>query len=896
MAINFYPRLSLTGGVAGSLDNLDGADLADLDIAMVGQGTNAKFYILDDDGAAGEASPGIIVPDDNPGTKNWILLNPWVAKLEAALDADNQNITNVDIDSGDINSAVTINITDVGGLIAATTVNAAFQENRALIDTNVTHISSDGTDHANVVTNDTHVAGDGSDHGDVATNTTHIGSDGSDHTFLDQSVVIGASPILAAILAKAGEKGIDFTADGATKLYFDNILEAETESGVLKATNAFTIAAEQNISAFTGADTNLVTGTAGTDTFTAVWNADGDLVDGSDPAGWILHSLADAVSDFLVASGDNTFVKKTLAETGAILEADLDHGNIQGLNDDDHSSYPLITNFEADRATIATNWTDLTDAGETALHSHAGSGDELVGVDDVATAGYLGVADNDGVLRTDNSIGYADGGDFITLSVAEAYVDHGGLGGLEDDDHTQYVLHTLADAANDFLVASGDDAFGKKTLAEVGALLEGDMDHSNLQNLDTGAAHSYIDQDVTSGATPIFAAIYAKAAEKGIDFTADGATKLYFDNILEAETESGVLKATNAFTIAAEQNIAAFTGADTNLVTGTAGTDTYTAVWNADGDIVDGSDPAGWILHSLADAANDFLVASGDNTFAKKTLAEVGALLEGDMDHANLQNLDTGADHSYIDQDVTATGTPAFAQVTIDDIVLNARTIVFSGAGQATLTCAGGQNIAIESVTFDNGVIGAFTAGGAIDFGSENMTNVDIDSGTIDGVTIFGTLTDKTGIDVKIVSGTEGDANDFAMWNGDGDVIGSGLNVAETGVLATAAEWTAQQNFNELAITSAGNAVAWNMDTGQCAYHNLTENTTISAPSNLNAGGTYILRVEGDGSSSLAFNAVFVWGEASAPAAPAADGDIIILSFYSDGTTLYGVEAVREEA
>lgn len=48
-----------------------------------------------------------------------------------------------------------------------------------------------------------------------------------------------------------------------------------------------------------------------------------------------------------------------------------DHGALSGLADDDHSAYPLITNFESDRATIATNWTDLTDGGETTLHSHA---------------------------------------------------------------------------------------------------------------------------------------------------------------------------------------------------------------------------------------------------------------------------------------------------------------------------------------------------------------------------------------------------------------------------------------------------------------------------------------------------------------------------------------------
>lgn len=57
---------------------------------------------------------------------------------------------------------------------------------------------------------------------------------------------------------------------------------------------------------------------------------------------YILHSLATAENDFLVASGANTYVKKTLAETGAILETDIDHGNIQGLANDDHEQYLLV--------------------------------------------------------------------------------------------------------------------------------------------------------------------------------------------------------------------------------------------------------------------------------------------------------------------------------------------------------------------------------------------------------------------------------------------------------------------------------------------------------------------------------------------------------------------------
>lgn len=63
---------------------------------------------------------------------------------------------------------------------------------------------------------------------------------------------------------------------------------------------------------------------------------------------YVKHALSTAASDFLVGSGSNTFIKKTLAETGAILEADLDHGNLQGLADDDHTQYIKDSEFTQD--------------------------------------------------------------------------------------------------------------------------------------------------------------------------------------------------------------------------------------------------------------------------------------------------------------------------------------------------------------------------------------------------------------------------------------------------------------------------------------------------------------------------------------------------------------------
>jgi len=51
-----------------------------------------------------------------------------------------------------------------------------------------------------------------------------------------------------------------------------------------------------------------------------------------------------------------------------------------------------------------------------------GDEDELVAVDAAATAGYLGAAYNDGVLRTDTSGEYVDGGNFVTLTLTKAKV------------------------------------------------------------------------------------------------------------------------------------------------------------------------------------------------------------------------------------------------------------------------------------------------------------------------------------------------------------------------------------------------------------------------------------------------------------------------------------------
>ena len=72
--MNIYCKQTLTGGVSGCLDAIDGALLADGDRAIVITTSSTYHYILDGDSGAAESSPDVISPDTNAGTKRWIMV------------------------------------------------------------------------------------------------------------------------------------------------------------------------------------------------------------------------------------------------------------------------------------------------------------------------------------------------------------------------------------------------------------------------------------------------------------------------------------------------------------------------------------------------------------------------------------------------------------------------------------------------------------------------------------------------------------------------------------------------------------------------------------------------------------------------------------------------------
>jgi len=160
---------------------------------------------------------------------------------------------------------------------------------------------------------------------------------------------------------------------------------------------------------------------------------------------YIRHALSTAANDFLAGSGSNTYIKKTLAETLTILGKAV----ASGLASLDASS--KVVQDPANATTTPT-------AAKIPIADGAGDLD----------AGWI--PDLSGTYAT-AAKGVTNGDTHDHAGGDGAQIDHGGLAGLTDDDHTQYIKHALSTASNDFLVGSGSNTYIKKTLAEAFAIL-----------------------------------------------------------------------------------------------------------------------------------------------------------------------------------------------------------------------------------------------------------------------------------------------------------------------------------------------------------------------------------------------------------------------------------------
>ena len=226
--------------------------------------------------------------------------------------------------------------------------------------------------------------------------------------------------------------------------------------------------------------------------------------------------------------------------------------------------------------------------------------------------------------------------------------------------------------------------------------------------------------------------------------------------------------------------------------------------------------------------------------------------------------------------------------------------------GTVTLDVVGGTGITATAndIAIDSSVV-------TLD-GSQTLTNKTLTSPTISGGTVSVTQVDITAQgDLRLQDTTGGEYVGFqaagttttytvtmpgATAASDGQALtittsgtGSWSTVGDASV-GTANEWTAQQNFNNTALTFDATQ-DWALTANQVATLTLTANTTFDAPTQMVDGSFYslIINQDGTGGWTASWNGVFKWAAATAPTltTTAAAKDIFV--WRSDGTNMYEV-------
>lgn len=118
--------------------------------------------------------------------------------------------------------------------------------------------------------------------------------------------------------------------------------------------------------------------------------------------------------------------------------------------------------------------------------------------------------------------------------------------------------------------------------------------------------------------------------------------------------------------------------------------------------------------------------------------------------------------------------------------------------------------------------------------------------------------------------------------------IAKGVSASDNSETPT--NYDKQQYVGEGTLTDAA-SISWDLDDDQTAAVTLGGNRTLANPSNMKAGATYILRVvqDGTGTRTLAYGNAFLWPGGTAPTLTTDADAVDILTFYSDGTYMYGV-------
>ena len=267
-----------------------------------------------------------------------------------------------------------------------------------------------------------------------------------------------------------------------------------------------------------------------------------------------------------------------------------------------------------------------------------------------------------------------------------------------------------------------------------------------------------------------------------------------------------------------------------------------------------------------SDAAGDILTYTGTD-YARLAIGAAGRVLK----------VNSGATAVEWATDTAGTGDVVGPGSSTDDALAkyDGTTGKIVQNSNATLTDAGVLTVSNIAATIDTASQPNITGVGTIGTG--------VWQGTAIANAYIGTTIDATKLADGSVTNTE-----FQYINTLSSNAQTQLNAKAS--LTVAQEFTAQQNFNNTALTFDATQ-DWALTANQVATLTLTANTVFDAPTQMVDGAFYSLIIiqDGTGGRTASWNAVFKWAAATAPTLTTAASAKDIFVWRSDGTNMYEV-------
>ena len=375
-------------------------------------------------------------------------------------------------------------------------------------------------------------------------------------------------------------------------------------------------------------------------------------------------------------------------------------GNITGS--EVSSSVGSFTTVDIDGGTI-TGITDLTVADGGTGVSTLTDGGVLLGSGTSGITAMSVLADSEMIVGDGSTDPVAESGATLRTSI--------GVGTTDDVKFTNITGSSVSASVGEFTTA---------TIDKIGGAI--DFNNENMTNvdIDSGTITGITDLTVADGGT-------------GVSTLTDGGVLL--GSGTSAITAMAVLTDGQMIVGDGTTDPVAESGATLRTSIGVGLTDdvVFSKISGSNTTLTGHISASGEISSSSGLGADGNLYIGGTSNFAGDVTLQNDLVVTGRIDAEEIHT-------TFISSSITqATGSNIFGDATTDSHQFTG-SVDISGS----FTVRDGNVVVSDTLTATN--IGAFTAAGAIDFNNENMTNVDIDSGVITGITDITVADGGTGV------------------------------------------------------------------------------------------------------------------------------------------------------